>query len=187
MKKKYILIIYLLLFYNFILGQNYDTIYFKKNKIEITDTNFVSQLDLLLKNSNICKGYKNYNTYSIQICKIDTTNKFGKYAYLFPQNIDTTDTTNTIYEAIITMVSIGKWQSKSKGYFYINKSLFFIDGDFPDNFANTTKSKKRFFYKIPKPNKKGLILLDSSNEEFCLLVLHLKNGEWKFIEERQNY
>ncbi len=167
----------------------YDTIYFKTNKIEVQDSNFIDILESLLKDNNTCKSYRNHSIYGVQIYKIDTTKNIHSIIYSIPDIVEKydIDTTQNVYEAKITMLSnTGIWCSRAKGYFYINKSLFFIDGDFPNDFANITKNKKSFYYKVQKPNKDGFMLLEN-NVNACVLILHFKNGKWNFIEERRDY
>lgn len=104
-----------------------DTIYFKSNRIEFIDSNFINAVAPILTEGTICHGYQKNNIYAIEVTKIDTT-----------------------LEAKVTMLPrILEWCSRAKGYFYVENSLVFIDVDI-DDFANITNSAKKFFYTIPK-------------------------------------
>lgn len=142
----------------------YDTVYFRSNKIEVNDTSFINNLVSILNEDTICTSYTKYSFYSMQVFKTDS-------------NI----------EVVITMLPrVLKWASTAAGYFFIGKSLFFIKGDLTEEFAHITKSTKRFYYKVPNPN---VIQSDfeARIQEFCVIVMRLENGRWRFVEERMNY
>lgn len=145
-------------------AQVYDTIYFHLNKIQITDIGFITTIEHLLQDNNICSKYHQYDFFVLDF-----------------------DTTNIQLEITLTMLpGINKKVSKSKGYFYIGQRLFVVYGNIPPDFACFTKHKKRFYYLCQKPDKYGLFQA-TSIQEFCVLRLRIADGIWEFIEERQNY
>lgn len=167
----------------------YDTIYFYKYKIEIKDSSFVELLDSLINSKNYCIIQKNNDIFGLKIYKIDTSKNVHSIIYNIPNVVElyNLDTTQNVFEANITQLSeIGVWCSKSKGYFYFKKSLFFIEGQFPENFLIKTEQKKRFFYKVPKKNINSNNLF-AFNVRACVFILHLYNKKWIFSEQRRDY
>ena len=139
----------------------YDIVYFRSNKIEIYDTSFFNLLVSVLKDDTKCAGFRKYNYYSMEVYKIDA-----------------------FTEVKITMLpKVLKWASTAAGHFFMEKSIFFIDGDFED-FASITKSTKKFYYKPFNPNK---VSLDVYEQEFCVMILRYEDDRWRFVEERVNY
>lgn len=167
----------------------YDTIYFNKYKVEIKDSSFVGLLDSLINSKNNCVFQKKNDIFGIKIYKIDTSKNVHSIIYNIPNVVElyNLDTTQNVFEANITQLSeIGVWCSKSIGYFYFKKSLFFIDGQFPENFLIQKKQKKRFFYKVPTKNMTEDFLF-TSNVRACVLILQLYNKKWIFSEQRRDY
>ena len=143
---------------------SYDTVYFRSNKIEIIDTGFKKILSSVIEEDTICMHFQKYNTYSVIVEKTDS-----------------------VIDIHITMVPrVLKWASKAAGYFFIGKTLFFIDGDLAEDFANITSSQKRFYYKIPNPNAWPFDP-EACVQEFCVIMLRFENNKWHFVEERENY
>lgn len=139
----------------------YDTVYFRSNKIEINDTGFINLLVSVIKDDTICAAFQKCNFYSMEVYKTDD-----------------------FIEVKITMLpKILKWASRAAGHFFLEESLFFIDGDFED-FASKTTSTKRFYYKPFNPN---VINPDIYEREFCVMILRHEDNRWRFVEERVNY
>jgi len=160
--KKTILIIMLCEFVMLGKAQSqYDTVYFQSNKIEINDTNFINILVSVLNDNTICADFRKYNFYSMEVYKVD----------------------GYVEVNLVMLPKILKWASRAAGHFFIDGSLFFIDGDFED-FASKTASTRRFYYKPFNPN---IISPDVFEQEFCVMILRCEDGRWRFVEERVNY
>ncbi len=139
----------------------YDTVYFQSNKIEINDTSFINIIVSVLKSDALCAGFRKYNFYSMEVYK----------------GVGFTEVKLTMLPKVL------KWASKAAGHFFIEKSLFFIDGDFED-FAIITRSTKKFYYIPFNPN---IISPDVFEQEFCVMILRYEDSRWRFVEERINY
>jgi hypothetical protein len=176
---KILIIIFIIFNKNVNAQQNEDTIYFWLPELNVNNSSFLMDLDILILQSNpTCEGEDT----SIDFVYIITIKQIREYVYLLRIEKQVRKSLENV--------------QISKGFFKLKDTFFFVKGRLPKNpkeLFNITNNKQQFYYTKPillqneitiKTGRSCMALLEYKYQKLNFIKTYLDwDREWNSIEE----